>query len=136
MKLRRVYRKCTEWEELYYNMWGSVGSTKEWKERAIKFTGNHRLYGFFMQRVVAEWPVSCENALTDYALNQKAWIGHAAVALAFRCPEHITRLAWKELTGEQQLLANNEARRAISVWKHNYRKNNGLYRNVGNQMLF
>jgi hypothetical protein len=89
-----------------------------------------------MQRVIKEWPISCENALTDYSLNRKAWVGHAACALALGCPEDITRQAWKELTYEQQLLANKEADGAIKAWEYNYIKDRGLYSNVGKPMLF
>ena len=89
-----------------------------------------------MMEVVNHWPVSCENALTDYSLNRKAWIGHAACALAINCPEDIVRQAWKELSYEQQLLANEEARKAIQVWEYNYRKSKGICESVGSEMLF
>jgi hypothetical protein len=117
-------------------MWGSVPNVKEAMERAFEFTGNASLYGQFMQRVTKEWPVSCENALTDYALNRKAWVGHAAVALALQIPEDITRAAWAKLTYEQQLLANKEASRAIQTWEHAYIKDRKLYLNLGAPLLF
>ncbi len=55
-------------------MWGRVSNRSEFIKKAIEFTGNYKLYGSFMDRVVNEWPVSCENALTDYYMNRKAWI--------------------------------------------------------------
>lgn len=120
MKVKRVYRDCREWEEVKFNMWGEVDNRKEWLKRAIEFTGNAEIYGSFMKRVVYEWPVSCENALTDLSMNRKAWVGHAAVALAIKCPEDIVRQAWGHLTDEQRLLANQEAERSIQEWEHNY----------------
>ena len=89
-----------------------------------------------MNRVVSEWNISCENALTDYSINRKAWIGHAATALALGCPEDITRQAWRFLTDEQQLLANKEADGAIKSWEYNYIKDRGLHIHVGEPMLF
>jgi hypothetical protein len=83
----------------------------------VIFTGNHRLYGRYMMRVVSEWPNSCLNALTDGNLNRKAWIGHAACAFALRCPEDITRQAWGLLSNEQRVLANRQAERAIQSWE-------------------
>lgn len=118
--MRRIYRDCREWEEIKYNMWGDVENKKEWLERAIKFTSNHLLYGSYMKRVIYEWPNSCENALTDLSMNRKAWLGHAAVALAIQCPEDIVRQAWSYLTNEQRILANNEAERYIKEWEHNF----------------
>lgn len=135
-KLKRVYHPWTKWEETRYNMWGEALDHKEMLIKAIEFTGDHNLYGSFMLRVSKEWPISCENALTDYSINRKAWIGHAAVALAIKCPEDITRKAWGKLNNEQQLLANKKAKWAIRQWEDNYRKNNGLRANMEEQMLF
>jgi len=134
-KFKRVYHPYALWEEISHNMWGDVENEKQWLEKAIEFTGNYKLYGSFMQRVIKEWPISCENALTDYNMNRKAWIGHAAAALAMQCPEHITRKAWKHLSYEQQYLANEEASRAIRAWENNYLKSKQLCESVGGALL-
>lgn len=136
MKFERVYHPWDKWEEVNHNMWGCVSNRKAQLKKAITFTSDHKLYGRFMMRVVKEWPYSCENSLTDYSINRKAWIGHAAVALAIGIPEDITREAWGTLTDEQQLLANKEAERAIQTWELAYFKNKQLHRNVGEKMLF
>lgn len=136
LKFDRVYHPYWDWEEVNFNMWGTVENKKLWLNRAVKFTGDHKKYGRFMMRVVNEWKFSCENALTDYSLNQRAWVGHAAVAMAIGCPESITREAWGLLTDEQRLLANKEADRAIDCWKYNYAKSRGLLSNVEEEMLF
>lgn len=115
--LTRVWRPVDTWEEIKANMWGDVQDRATFLRRAILFTGNYRLYGRYMLRVVNEWPNSCENALTDMTLNRKAWVGHAACALALGCPEDITRQAWGHLTNEQRALANGQADRAISHWE-------------------
>ena len=135
--IKRVYKPFTEWEEIDHNMWGCVQDRKLWLKKAIKFTSDHKRYGRFMMRVVNEWPVSCENALTDSTLNRKAWVGHAACALALGCPEDITRQAWGMLTDEQQFLANKEAERAIRVWEYNYcSKDKHLHSDMDAEMLF
>ena len=136
LKLKRVYHPYCDWEELDHNMWGVVENRKKYLSKAKEFTADHKLYGRFMMRVVREWPVSCENALTDYSLNRKAWIGHAACALALECPEDIVREAWGYLNYEQQLLANKEAERAIQAWEHTYIKDRGLREGMGESMLF
>ena len=136
-KLTRVYKPFTEWEEIQHGMWATVTNRKRWVKKAIEFTSDHKKYGRFMLRVVHEWPISCENALTDNLINKKAWVGHAAVALAINCPEDIVREAWGKLTDEQRLLANKEAERAIRIWEYNYRrKNNLLCSSVEGEMLF
>tara|TARA_R110000782_G_scaffold253622_1_gene341744 strand:- start:1108 stop:1518 length:411 start_codon:yes stop_codon:yes gene_type:complete len=136
MRLKRVYRKYTEWEEVAHNMWGKVPDKKEWIVKAVEFTSDHVLYGSFMIKVVRGWPVSCENALTDYSLNRRAWIGHAATALAIHCPEDITRLAWGRLTDEQRFMANKQADRAIRSWENDYIESKNIREGVGGSLLF
>lgn len=136
MKLKRVYHPYTDWEEIRFNMWGEVENKKDWIAKAAQFTSNHVLYGSYMKRVITEWPISCENALTDENINKKAWLGHAACALAFQCPEDIIRLAWGLLTDEQRLLANKEAERAIQDWTISYAESKGLHENMGETLLY
>lgn len=134
--MKRVYHPYTEWEEMKFNMWGSVSDRELYLRKAIEFTSDHKLYGRFMLKVIDKWPLSCENALTDLSINRKAWIGHAACAMALGCPEDIVRKAWGFLTDEQQLLANKKAERAIKIWEYNYLKSKGLYKDMGGEMLF
>ena len=136
MKLKRIWLPIDTWEEIGHNMWGEVANRRLFLQRAEIFTGNHRLYGRYMQRVTVKWPNSCINALTDYNLNRKAWIGHAACALALRCPEDITRQAWGLLTDEQRILANRQADRAIQSWEMRYRASLGIRADVASPLLF
>jgi len=135
-QVKQVWHDVRHWEEVAHNMWGEVTDGRLALETAIAFTSDHKLYGSFMARVANEWPVSCENALTDPHLNHKAWIGHAAVALAHNIPEDITRKAWGFLTDEQKYLANKKAEREVAAWKMRYVQNHGLCESVGNEVLF
>jgi hypothetical protein len=135
MKFDRVYHPYHLWEEVAAGMWSASVNKKEQLERAASFTGDHKAYGENMLRVVSEWPISCENALTDESLNQRAWVGHAACALAIGCPEDITREAWGLLSDEQRILANREADRAIRVWRNNYAKSRGLRSSLDQPLL-
>lgn len=106
-----------DWEEVSHNMWGTVSDRKKHLQDAISFTGNHVLYGSWMMQVARQWRKSCQHHLTKVHLNRKAWIGHAAVAMAIQCPEDIVREAWGHLTQEQQDLANQAAQNAIDYWE-------------------
>lgn len=101
-------------------MWGRVKDRQSYLNRAIEFTGNHVLYGQWMMRVIEEWPNTCEHNLTNKTINRKAWIGHAAVAMAIQCPEDIVRAAWGFLSQEQRELANEQARLAIEEWERRH----------------
>lgn len=116
-RLKRIYHPYQKWEEINYNMWGSVANRAECLEIAIEFTGNHKLYGFWMREVSRDWPYSCEHNLTDKTQNRKAWIGHAACAYALEIPEDIIRKAWSFLTEYQQAKANAQAAKAIKDWE-------------------
>jgi hypothetical protein len=136
IKLPQVWHPLQQWEEVAHNMWGKVKDRSGYLQQAIDFTGDHERYGHFMRRVCAEWPISTENAFTDPHLNHKAWLGHAACALAFRCPEDIVRQAWSFLGNEQKLLANKEARRAIAAWRRAYITDKKIRQDVAHPMLW
>ena len=103
-------------EEFKSAMWGDVSRKSTWLRMAIEFTGDAELYGEWMVRVTEQWKHSCQHNLTK-AGDKRPWIGHAAVALAINCPEHIVRLAWGYLTPEQQEKANKKAEEAIELWR-------------------
>lgn len=98
-------------------MWGKVSNRDEFLQKAIEFTGDAGLYGSWMLKVTEQWTYSCEHNLTDRSQNRRAWIGHAAVALAIQCPEDIVRQAWSKLTEQQQKEANAKADEAIRSWE-------------------
>lgn len=98
-------------------MWGSVKNRNDYLSRAIEFTGNAELYGEWMMKVVREWVKSCEHNLSNRTQNRRAWVGHAACAMAFGCPEDIVRDAWKHLSIKQQEDANHQADLAIEYWE-------------------
>ena len=111
-----IWHPFTKWEEVPHNMWGSVSHKQTWLEMAIAFTGNAELYGEWMHKVIELWPNSCQHNLTKPG-DKRAWLGHAAVALAIGCPEDIVRQAWGFLTEEQQIKANKQAEMAIEKWR-------------------
>lgn len=133
--IKQVWHDYRLWEEIAHNMWGDVHNKNEALQRAIEFTGDHNIYGSFMKKVCDQWPISCENALTDPHLNKKAWLGHAAVAMALGIPEHITREAWGHLSDEQKYLANKEAEREVALWTLRYVQGRGLCKSMGAEVL-
>lgn len=117
MEIKKIWHPYWKWEETKFNMWGYVENRKEWLEKAIAFTGDADLYGRWMMKVVKNWKYSCEHNLSKQDTNRKAWLGHAAVAMAIQCPEDIVRQAWGYLTEEQQIAANQKAQEAIEYWE-------------------
>lgn len=134
-RFKREWVPIHNWEEIEHGMWDSPTDAKAQLIVAAEFTGNAILYGSYMRRVIREWPNSCRNALTDYSLNRKAWLGHAACALAHRLPESIVRKAWGYLTDEQRYLANREAAGAIAEWEQAVAKDRNVLPNLGGALL-
>lgn len=115
--IKPMYHPYWLWEETKYNMWGGVDDRDIFLKKAIEFTGNHVLYGSWMEKVIHEWKYSCEHNLSNITQNRKAWLGHAACAFAMGCPEDIVREAWWHLTEEQRVLANAQAEKFINQWE-------------------
>lgn len=122
ISIKAIWHPYWKWEEVVYNMWGTVTDHDGFLKRAIKFTGNHKLYGKYMRIVVRKWRYSCEHNLSKIGTNRRAWVGHAAVALALQCPEDIVREAWWHLSDRQREFANKQADKAIKLWETNYVK--------------
>lgn len=122
LSTERIFHPYWLWEEIKFNMWGTVEDRKVFLQKAIEFTGDHEAYGASMMLVAQDWKYSCEHNLSDKQQNRQAWIGHAACALAIGCPEDIVREAWSYLTEEQQRLANLEADKAICFWERNQKE--------------
>lgn len=120
--MQQVYYPYWLWEDYQAGMWRNVFGDERMKllEKAIKFTGDAKLYGSYMLRVVKSWFYSCSVNFTNPSINHQAWVGHAACCLAISCPEDITRLAWHELSEQQQIDANIQADKAISLWFKKY----------------
>jgi hypothetical protein len=123
--IKQIFHPYWLWEEVDSNMWGSVSNRKISLNKAIKFTGDHKLYGRWMICVIEKWKYSCEHNLSNITQNRRAWIGQAAVALALGIPEDIVREAWGHLTEEQQTLANKKADEAIAQWEFKHLEESG-----------
>ena len=117
--IAKMYHHYDQWEEHHAGMWRTISGANRIMllSRAIRFTGDAKLYGEYMIKAVERWPVSCEQNLSCTNTNRQAWIGHAATCIAINCPEEITREAWHYLTQEQQDEANAMADTAIEYWE-------------------
>jgi len=125
--MKQIYHPYHLWEDYKNGMWRK--ETQEYDSANIKdviaFTGNHILYGKAMIRVINEWPVSCENNLSNLSVNRRAWIGRAGCCIERGYPEYLVRMAWGYITEDQRNLANKQADLAIKTWEQN-RKLKGI----------
>lgn len=120
--MKQVYVPYWHWEDWKSGMWRKLPITEESEmlNRAIEFTGDHIKYGQAMQKVSKKWNMTMINGLTNQSINRRAFLGHCACSYKFKCPEYITRRAWKLLTENQRVLADHVAQQTIDEWMQEY----------------
>jgi hypothetical protein len=116
--MKRIYHHYEKWEEIQAGMWRNVPASErqDLMDRAAILMKDTESFYQAMRRAITEWPFSCEHHLTG-GFNRQAWIGHAGCCIAVNSPEDITRLAWHNLSQDQQDLANAAADKAIAEWE-------------------
>lgn len=122
IKPSREHYAYTELEEFHPDggMWATVPQAD--RPRYIESSANlmvdaHR-FADAMRRALAEWPKSCDVALSNPSMNHKAWLGHAGCFLATGSPEETTRLGWHTLDAPEQAAANEAAQTVITEWRN------------------
>lgn len=68
-----------------------------------------------MERIIIEWPNSCEHNLTNERMNRIAWMGQSALAYKYRIPARY-RGGYYLLTEAQQRIADEAALASINRW--------------------
>ncbi len=66
-------------------------------------------------RVLNEWPVSCEHFLSNEGSNRIAWIGQASMAIETGIPSTY-KSGFNLLDDDQKSIANEVAREALVKW--------------------
>lgn len=92
------------------------GLTKEECEEAYReFLSDVPRFKNALERVITEWPRSCEHYLTNENMNRIAWLGQASLCIAHRIPS-IFRGGFMLLTDEQKRLADEAALDYLNRW--------------------
>ena len=69
-----------------------------------------------MNRVINEWPHSCDQFLTNQSINKIAWMGQSAMCIETGVPSCF-RGGYKLLSPHQQRAANAAAEQMIMAWR-------------------
>jgi len=127
-KVDRVFHPWFQWEAYYAGFFDSC-TDKMSKEEALEsyraFLSDLNRFGRGMERVFKEWPISCEQFLTNDKSNRIAWLGQSAMCIETGVPSTY-RGGYKLLTPEQQVAADALAERYLERWINEYedRKSN------------
>ncbi len=107
----RILHTYDKWE-----CYPPEGLTKEGCEELYrKLLVDQSAFANALQRVVTEWPNSCEHYLTNEKMNRIAWLGQASLCIAHGIPS-MFRGGFNLLTPEQQSSANETALAYLNLW--------------------
>lgn len=114
----RVFHTYEKWECHKAGFFATKmnGFTKdEAEDEFADFLKSENDFDLALQGVVREWKYSCEQNLTNIALNRIAWLGQASACYARGIPSKY-RAGWFKLTEEQQDRANEIALKYLNIW--------------------
>jgi len=135
--MKRVYHQYKNWECYKNGMFKTSAevSQKEWvkfQDQVIKLLSNENEFLNAGIRLIKEWPISCEENLTNTNQNRVAYIGQACCCLIHGAPEIVTKSAWKLIPPQKQNKADKVAEKIIKIYEKQNRK---VYQGMGNQLL-
>ncbi len=121
-QLKQVFHPFSLWEDHKHGFYNNIsgGNKSEMIKDVIQLFCNPLETEEYMNRVIKEWPFSCEHNLTNEAMNKIAYLGQAACALYKGVPCSITMEAWSKVPKEFQDIADEIAGRIINQWETNY----------------
>lgn len=119
IKVERVYHPWDKWECFKAGFFTPPkGKEQKEKDRVnyARLLSDLDWFGRTMDKIMAEWPYSCEHNLTNDQMNRIAWLGQASGAYEFGCCAEHTAGAFYTLTQEQQDAACDLAAEYLERW--------------------
>lgn len=115
--MKQVWHPWTEWECYASGMYdgATLLSPDEAKLAYAEFLSDTPRFEAALERVLKEWPKSCEHFLTNERINRVAWLGQAAMAIECGVSRK-HRAGFMLLDEEQRSKANATAQRALERW--------------------
>ena len=117
--MKRIYHTWEKWECYpagFYEDNAPAGmEPKEALERYRDFLRDTPRFEMALERVLLEWPRSCEHYLSNENMNRIAWLGQAAMCIDTGVPS-VFRGGFNLLSEEEQATANAVALKALNRW--------------------
>jgi len=119
----RIYHTWEKWECYKSGFFETKPPNKmtddEAKHCYKQLLSDISLFESVLQKVITEWPNSCEHNLTNTSLNRIAWLGQASLAYHSQIPAHY-RTGYHLLTEQQKNDADNSALKYLNKWLENH----------------
>ena len=78
---------------------------------------NNKLFYDTCVELLKNWRIASDVNMTNCDINRRAWLGAAACCYKFKVPEIATRIAWNNLTDQEQEAANKIAQNIINDYE-------------------
>lgn len=116
-RVKRIWHPWTDWECYGAGLFdGKTDLTPdEAREAYATFLRDTPRFKSALQRVLTEWPKSCEHFLSNEQSNRIAWLGQAAMCIETGI-NNTHRGGFKLMTDEEQRTANETAAAALAAW--------------------
>lgn len=117
--MNRIYHTWDKWEcypaGFYDDKPPNGMSARDAAQKYAEFLRDTPRFAAALQRVISEWPRSCEHYLSNENMNRIAWLGQAAACIATGIPSAF-RGGFHLLSDQEQSAANETALVALNQW--------------------
>jgi len=115
MKIKRIFHRYEKWEDFQNGMYDYISDTNDdlLIKKAEDLLRNVGDFERIMKLILIHWPVSSQVNLTNVSCNRRSWLGQASCSYLHKVPEILTRIAWGNLSSEEQNRANEAAEKII-----------------------
>lgn len=115
--MKRIYHPYHLWEDWKAGFYKNKIKDQELIiSKCVQLLSNEVEFKKAVERVINEWPYSCDNNLSNPSLNKVAYIGQAACCITFGAPSFLTKLAWVFVSEESKIQADKIAMNAVETW--------------------
>lgn len=118
MKPKRIYHTWDKWECYpagFYETGKEGIEDDAAREMYREFLSDGPRFQRALERVLCEWPNSCEHYLTNESMNRIAWLGQASACIDMGLPSKY-RSGYFLLSKEQQGAADATALEYLNKW--------------------
>jgi hypothetical protein len=117
--MKRIFHRWEMWECVaagMYEVFPPKGmNADDCKAAYAAFLSDIGLFTMSLDRVVSEWPVSCEQFLSNENLNRVAWLGQASMCIETGVPSRY-KGGFMLLSDRDKFQANAAALRCLNAW--------------------
>ena len=114
----RIFHTYDKWECYkagFYNTTHPKLTKKQCEEAYRDFLSNTKWLSETLEKIIMEWKYSCEQYLTNKAMNRIAWLGQAAACYSTGMPAEC-RGGFSLMDPEDQIAANELALKYLNKW--------------------